>query len=74
MSTRIESLGIDRLSVKERLELIDEICDTLPDEIDPAEVPEWHFAELAKRRARMDAEPGKGTPWREILDRLEARS
>ena len=70
MSVSIEALGIDRLSVRERLELIEQIWDSLPEHVHPDEVPEWHLAELARRRAEADANPGAGKPWREILARL----
>jgi putative addiction module component (TIGR02574 family) len=72
MPVSIEALGIDRLSVGERLELIEQIWNSLPDEIGPEEVPDWHRAELAKRREVARAQPGGGKPWREVLGRLEA--
>ena len=55
MAVSIQALGIDRLSVAERLELIEQIWNSLPDEIDPLEVPDWHRAELAKRREQAEA-------------------
>ena len=67
MSISIESLGIDRLTVGQRLELIEQIWDSLPQQVNPDEVPDWHLAEIAKRRAEADANPGVGTPWREAL-------
>jgi len=71
MPISIEALGIDRLSVRERLELIEQIWDSLPDYVNPDEVPTWHLAELAKRRAEADASPRAGKPWREALARFE---
>lgn len=70
MSFSIEALGIDRLSVRERLDLIEQIWDSLPQHVDADEVPDWHLAELAKRRAEADAAPGAGKPWREALGRF----
>ena len=67
MSMTVQSLGIDRLSVRERLELIEQIWDTLPGSVEPDEVPEWHLAELARRRAEADARPGQGRPWRGMI-------
>lgn len=72
MSMTIEALGIDRLSVAERLQLIEEIWNSLPDNVDPQEVPEWHRVELAKRRQQADTQPGLGKPWRQVLARLES--
>jgi putative addiction module component (TIGR02574 family) len=67
MSVTIESLGIDRLSVREKLDLIDQIWNSLPESVEPDEVPAWHLEELAHRRAEAEANPGLGRPWREIL-------
>jgi hypothetical protein len=44
MPVSIEALGIDRLSVRERLELIEQIWDSLPEHVNPDEVPQWHLA------------------------------
>ena len=51
MPVNIEAFGIDQLSIPDRLELIEQIWDSLPEQVDPQDVPEWHLAELAKRRA-----------------------
>jgi putative addiction module component (TIGR02574 family) len=70
MPVSLEAMGIDRLSVRERLELIEQIWDSLPQHVNPDEVPDWHLAELAKRRAEADATPRVGKPWREALARF----
>jgi hypothetical protein len=70
MPVSIEAFGIDRLSVSERLESIDQIWGCLPEQVSPDEVPAWHLAELAKRRAEADASPRAGKPWREALARF----
>ena len=69
MPVSLESLGIDRLSVRERLELIEQIWNSLPEHVNPDEVPPWHLAELARRRAEVETDPGAGKPWREALGR-----
>lgn len=74
MSVSVEALGIDRLSVPERLELIERIWDSLPEQVEPTDVPAGHLAELAKRRTDAEANPGVGTPWREVLERLGTQS
>jgi putative addiction module component (TIGR02574 family) len=71
MTPTLEALGIDRLSVQERLELIEQIWDSLPEAVAPEEMPAWHRTVLAKRLAEAQAQPGQGTPWREVLARLE---
>jgi putative addiction module component (TIGR02574 family) len=74
MSVTIKELGIDRLSVRERLELIEQIWDSLPVDVQPDEVPEWHLALLARRRAEAEASPSVGRPWREGLARFGGES
>jgi putative addiction module component (TIGR02574 family) len=62
MAVSLKALGIDRLSVRERLELIEQIWDSLPEQITPEEVPPWHLEELARRRAQAEARPRVGKP------------
>jgi len=73
MAVRIDSLGIDQMSVRDRLDLIEQIWDSLPEQVEPQDVPEWHRAELAQRRARAETDPGGGLSWREVFQRLEQR-
>lgn len=77
MSVPIQALGIDRLSVRERLDLVEPIGDSLPDQVHPDEVPAWHRAERARRGAGADASPRVGQPWREaqqVRGRLAGQS
>jgi putative addiction module component (TIGR02574 family) len=74
MPVSIEALGIHQLSVAERLELIEQIWNSLPEQVSPQNVPEWHLAELTKRRAQAATQPGLGKPWREVLGPLEGTS
>jgi putative addiction module component (TIGR02574 family) len=52
----ITSLGIDQLSVDERLRLIGDIWDTLTP-LTNVEIPESHRNELDRRLAEADANP-----------------
>ena len=74
MTVNIKELGIDQLSVREKLDLIEQIWDSLPAEVQPDEVPDWHLAILARRRAEAEASPGVGKPWRETLARFGGES
>jgi putative addiction module component (TIGR02574 family) len=74
MTLPLDALAIDRLSVRDRLDLIERIWNSLPERVEPQDIPEWHLAELAKRLARAEKEPGEGKPWREVLERLEGNS
>jgi putative addiction module component (TIGR02574 family) len=70
----LESLGIDQLSIVDRLALIEKIWQSIPAEVQAEEVPAWHREELTRRRAEVDATPGAGKPWREALARFEPQS
>ena len=74
MPVDLAALGVEKLSVRERLELIDQIWETLPESVQADEVPEWHLVELARRRADAEARPGEGRPWRDVLDSLGSGS
>ncbi|HEV3416267.1 MAG TPA: addiction module protein [Pirellulales bacterium] len=74
MHVSIESLGITRLSVGERLELIEEIWNSLPESVAPQDVPDSHLAELAMRRANAKNEPTPGKLWRDVIGPLEGSS
>ena len=71
MPTDLATLGLDKMSVQERLELIESLWDSLPDQVEIQEIPAWHLVELARRRAKADANPGAGKPWRDVLAALE---
>jgi putative addiction module component (TIGR02574 family) len=74
MSVTIEASGIDRLSIRERLDLIEQIWDSLPEQLSEDEVPAWHLDELMKRRDECNTAPPAGRPWREALALFGNRS
>jgi len=72
MSMTLEQFGIDHLSPRQRLELIDLIWDSLPDDA-PFTPPDWHLRELERRVAAADADPDSSEPWEAVLDRLSRK-
>lgn len=73
MNPTLQRLGIDRLDIDERLELIGQIWDSLAPEDEPA-LPDWHLRELERRRAAAEADPDAGIPWDVVKARLSDRS
>ncbi|HEV3146161.1 MAG TPA: addiction module protein [Gemmataceae bacterium] len=70
MTPTLQELGIDRLSVADRIELIGLIWDSI-DEADLRQnIPEWHLRELEKRAAAADADPEGGIPWEMVKAEL----
>ena len=67
----IPPFDISRLTPRERIELAEELWDSL-DETD-IEVTSAQLAELERRRNQLEQEGSKGRPWREVLDDTERR-
>jgi putative addiction module component (TIGR02574 family) len=64
-------LDVKQLSPDERLELIEELWDSLSEE-DVKLTPE-QLEELERRRARLEREGPRGRPWRDVLGDSEKR-
>lgn len=71
MSPTIESLGLDRLPLTERIELAHQLWDSIATESAP-ELSEAQLRELDRRIAEDDANPDDVVPWEEVRDRLLA--
>ena len=58
------------LSVEQRLKLIGELWDSIPNSVDELPVPDWHREELERRLAAADADPDAAIPWEQVKKRL----
>jgi putative addiction module component (TIGR02574 family) len=66
MSATVKSLGIDRLGVEERLNLVEEIWETIRVESESIPLTPAQRTELERRVAEDDANPDDVTPWEEV--------
>jgi len=73
MSGTLQSLGIDKMSVAERVALIKEILDSIAAEPDESALTPEQRAELERRAAASRANPGAGIPWEQIKAEALAR-
>jgi putative addiction module component (TIGR02574 family) len=62
------------LTVEQRLELIGELWDSIPDSVDALPLSDWHREELDRRLAAADAQPEAAIPWEIIKKRLRRES
>ena len=70
MSTTLISLGIDRLDVEAKLKLVQEIWDSIAEEVERAPLSEAQKHEIDRRLAAHRADPGSAIPW----ERVEAEA
>jgi putative addiction module component (TIGR02574 family) len=71
MHETAKSLGIDRLSLAERILLVEEIWDSIAAEAEALEVPQSHKDELDRRLAAYHADPQAGSSWEDVKSRLQ---
>lgn len=73
MPTTMKSLGIDRLSVDERLALMHEIWDSLAAEPGSPHLSDSQRRELDKRLTEHEANPTDVVPWEQVKAEALAR-
>lgn len=66
MSAILERLGIDRMTVLERISLAQEILESVAAEQPRAPLSDAKRQELDRRIADQEANPGDGVPWEEV--------
>ncbi len=71
MHATAKSLGIDRLSLAERILLVEEIWDSIAAEAETLEIPQDHKDELDRRLAAYHADPHAGSSWKDVKTRLK---
>jgi putative addiction module component (TIGR02574 family) len=61
---------LTKLPVDERLKLIEELWDSLDNDIEALPMPQWHRDELDKRLDALDSGASVGAPWAEVKQRI----
>ncbi len=74
MPITMKELGIDRLSVEDRLALAQEIWDSIAADVERAPLTEAQRRELERRLADSLARPDAVTPWEEVKAKALARA
>jgi putative addiction module component (TIGR02574 family) len=62
-----------KLSAAERLELVEELWDSLSDDDEALALSDEQRADLERRLAEADADPTGGSPWEEVRERIRNR-
>ncbi|MBL8830442.1 MAG: addiction module protein [Planctomycetaceae bacterium] len=74
MSPRMKALGIDRLSIAERIALVEEIWDSVAEERDSLPLTSAQREDLQHRLDESLAYPECGADWEEVFQRLRSKT
>jgi len=74
MAPSIQELGLDRLSIDDRLEVAQAIQDHVVEEIESAPLAQWQMDEIQRRLEKRKDRPLTGMPWEDLLARALARA
>jgi putative addiction module component (TIGR02574 family) len=70
---KLDMEAIRRLTVAERLALVEEIWDSISDDAGPVPSSERQLAEARRRLAEHDTDPSSAIPWDEAEKKLRAK-
>ena len=73
MSPTLKALGIDQLSVAERMLLVEEIWDSIAEEAEQIPLTEVQRLDVQRRITAYEANPKAGSSWDEVKDRLQGQ-
>ncbi len=70
---KTELTPVFELSWSEKLQLVEDLWDDLASTPDLVPVHDWQKEELARRKANYLQNPGSGSSWEEVKQRIRAR-
>ena len=70
MNTSTEFAGLFELPIAERLQLVEDLWDSIAAQRENHPVPQAVMTELLARKAAFGADPSTGIPWSEVKRRL----
>lgn len=73
MGALLKSLGIDRLSMEERITLVEDLWDSIAEESAATSLSDAQRAELDRRLTDYAANPNDVVPWEDVKTSITAR-
>jgi putative addiction module component (TIGR02574 family) len=67
---KISPSDIAEMPIDQRIQLVEDIWDSVADLPEAVQVPEWHKEELERRLDAYHANPNEGSPWDEVKKRI----
>jgi len=74
MASLLNTLGIDRLSLEERLTLLGDLWESLAEDGDRLPLLDSQRTDLQRRLDAIDANPSRGATWEQVKSRLQSGS
>ncbi len=74
MSQTLKALGIDQLSVAQRILLVEEIWDSIVAEAEDLPLTEAQKQDLERRLGEYNDNPDAGSSWDDVRARLRAKT
>lgn len=65
--------GFDELQVDQQIEMVQALWDRIAEHPERVPVPPWHLEILQDRLEEHRKNPGEGSPWAEVRQRIEQR-
>ncbi|MCP5417572.1 MAG: addiction module protein [Chromatiaceae bacterium] len=62
----ISASDIAEMPIEQRIQLVEDIWDSIAELPDSVEIPKWHKQELEKRLKAYHDNPNEGSPWSEV--------
>jgi putative addiction module component (TIGR02574 family) len=66
----ISATDIAAMPVDERIQLVEDIWDSIAELPERVDIPQWHRQELERRLKAYRDNPGEGSPWAEVRKRI----
>ena len=66
----ITASEIAKMPIQQRIQLVEDIWDSIADMPEAVEIPEWHKQVLEKRLEAYHANPNEGSPWKDAKKRI----
>jgi len=70
MTQRPDPAELRALPVADRLELIEQLWDSIAADAEALPLPDWHRAEIDRRLDALDKGESVGAPWEEVRRRI----
>lgn len=66
----ITASEIAEMPIQQRIQLVEDIWDSIAEMPESVEIPQWHKKELEKRLDAYHANPSEGSPWKDVKKRI----